>query len=149
MNDMVVEKLVQKVANMLEEISEINILVRRMTTQETLNRINERVDAIHTAFVQMEKKHAVDDQRLKELEEQTKLFAPALNELKEQIRIHIEADEANKNDMVVLKKNLYYSLNEIKTSVDKFSPGMKELKEQILASIVESDFWPVVLGIPA
>jgi chromosome segregation ATPase len=69
----VTEKLTQKVANMLEEMSEINILTRRLdSTKETLNRINERNDAIHAAIVHIEKGLKLDDKCLVALEAQTK-----------------------------------------------------------------------------
>lgn len=152
MNDIIMEKLVQKVANMLEEISEINILIRRLTpTQETLNRINERVDAIHTAFLQMEKKHAVDDRRLKELEEQTKLLEPALNQLKEQMKIQIDASTTIANDISTLTKGINETISETKASVNLFSLGvtnqMTALKGELLASIKNVKFWTFVFGI--
>jgi chromosome segregation ATPase len=73
MSDVVTEKFTQKVANMLEEMSEINILIRRLdSTKETLNKINERNDAIHGAIVHIEKSLKLDDKRLMALEAQTK-----------------------------------------------------------------------------
>lgn len=89
MSDLVVEKFTQKVANMLEEISEVNIVVRRQElTRETLNKINERIDAISRAIGQIEKGIGqiekgltLDDNRLKELEEQTKLLKQTLESL--------------------------------------------------------------------
>ena len=73
MSDVVTEKLTQKVANMLEEVSEINILIRRLdSTKETLNKINERNDAIHAAIVHIEKALKLDDKRIMALEAQTK-----------------------------------------------------------------------------
>ena len=84
MNDAVAEKLVQKVTNMLEEMSDLNIQVRRLTpTQETLNRINERIDAMNTAIMKIEKGVSLDEKRITELEEQTKSVQQTLNALKE------------------------------------------------------------------
>jgi hypothetical protein len=70
MGELVVEKLTQKVSNMLDEIGDVNILIRRLTpTQETLNRINERVDAVFAALKQLEKGVQLDEKRLAQLEE--------------------------------------------------------------------------------
>jgi len=64
MSEVVVEKLTQKVSNFLEEVSEVNMLIRRQEpTRETLNKINERVDAIATAIGQIEKGLKLDDSR--------------------------------------------------------------------------------------
>jgi uncharacterized phage infection (PIP) family protein YhgE len=79
MGDLVLEKLIQKVSNMLDEIGEVNILVRRMTpTQETLNRINERVDAVFGALSHLEKGVQLDEQKLAQLEEQISLLKEGL-----------------------------------------------------------------------
>jgi hypothetical protein len=54
-------------------VSEINILIRRLdSTKETLNKINERNDAIHAAIIHIEKGLKMDDKRLLQLEAQTK-----------------------------------------------------------------------------
>jgi hypothetical protein len=72
MREMVVEKLVQKVSNMLEEIGDVNLLIRRLTpTQETTNRINERVDALHGVLKQLEKGVTLDEMKLQHLEAPT------------------------------------------------------------------------------
>jgi septal ring factor EnvC (AmiA/AmiB activator) len=82
MNDAVAEKLVQKVINMLEEMSDLNIQVRRLTpTQETFNRINERIDAILGAIKQTEKGISNDEKRIAELENQTKSVDEILSKL--------------------------------------------------------------------
>lgn len=73
------DKLTQKVSNMLDEIGDVNILIRRMTpTQETLNRINERVDAVFGALKQLEKGVQIDEQKLVHLEEQISLLKQGL-----------------------------------------------------------------------
>jgi len=75
MGELVLDKLTQKVSNMLDEIGDVNILVRRLTpTQETLNRINERVDAVFGALKQLEKGVQLDEQKLAQLEEQIALL---------------------------------------------------------------------------
>ena len=69
------DKLTQKVSNLLDEIGDVNILVRRMTpTQETLNRINERVDAVFVVLKQLENGVQLDEKKLAQLEEQIALL---------------------------------------------------------------------------
>jgi prefoldin subunit 5 len=83
MTDMVVEKLVQKVSNMLEEMSDLNIQVRRLTpTQETLNRISERIDAMNTAIMKIEKGIQMDENRLDLLEAETKMIGTTMEEFR-------------------------------------------------------------------
>ena len=82
MNDAVAEKLVQKVINMLEEMSDLNIQVRRLTpTQETFNRINERIDAMLGAIKQIEKGISSDEKKIAELEKQTQSVETILGKL--------------------------------------------------------------------
>ena len=86
MSDLVVEQSTQKVVNMLEEMSEVNILVRRQSsTRETLNRINERIDAMHTAIGQIENGLKLDENKLVELEAQTKSLKQTLASLEKSI----------------------------------------------------------------
>ena len=100
MSDVVTEKLTQKVANMLEEMSEINILIRRLdSTKETLNKINERNDAIHAAIVHIEKGLKLDDKRLTALEEQAKSLAAQTTAL-------MEGLEAQKQQTALLRETL-------------------------------------------
>jgi predicted nucleic acid-binding Zn-ribbon protein len=83
MGELVVEKLTQKVSNMLDEIGDVNILIRRLTpTQETLNRINERVDAVFAALKQLEKGVQLDEKKLAQLEEQIALLKDWLESVK-------------------------------------------------------------------
>jgi chromosome segregation ATPase len=83
MSEIVVDKLVQKVSNMLEEISEVNLLIRRLTsTQETMNRINERMDALHGVLRQLEKGVTLDEMKLQQLETQTQALGEGLEALK-------------------------------------------------------------------
>ena len=83
MTDTVVEKLVQKVTNMLEEMSDLNIQVRRLTpTQETLNRISERIDAMNTAIMKIEKGVQVDENRLDLLETEAKRIGTTMEEFR-------------------------------------------------------------------
>jgi chromosome segregation ATPase len=73
MNDAVVEKMIQQVANLVGEVNDVNILVRRMSpSAETVNKIHERIDAMYTAIRQIEKELKFDEKRLNELGAQTK-----------------------------------------------------------------------------
>jgi chromosome segregation ATPase len=86
MGELVLDKLTQKVSNMLDEIGDVNILVRRLTpTQETLNRINERVDAVFGALKQLEKGVQLDEQKLAHLEEQIALLKQGLESVNRQL----------------------------------------------------------------
>lgn len=83
MGEMVFDKLTQKVSNMLDEIGEVNILIRRLTpTQETLNRIHERVDAVLGVLKQLEKGVQLDESRLQQLEEQSNLLKDGMEAVK-------------------------------------------------------------------
>jgi hypothetical protein len=82
MNDAVAEKLVQKVINMLEEMSDLNIQVRRLTpSQETFNRISERIDAMLGAIKQIEIGISSDEKKIAELEKQTQSVEQILGKL--------------------------------------------------------------------
>jgi uncharacterized phage infection (PIP) family protein YhgE len=97
MGEIVVEKLVQKVSNMLEEIGEVNILVRRLTpTQETTNRINERMDALHGVLKQLEKGVTLDETKLQQLEAQTTSLGEGLQLLKKMTEEQAKAAKESK-----------------------------------------------------
>ncbi len=82
MNDVVVEKLIQKVINMLDEMNDLNIQVRRLTpNQETLNRINERIDAILGSVKQIENGVSNDEKKIAELEKQTQSVETSLSKV--------------------------------------------------------------------
>jgi hypothetical protein len=88
MSDLVTEKLTQRVANLLEEVTEVNILIRRLdSTKETVNKINERNDAIHAAIVHIEKGLTLDDKRLIALEAQTAMLTSSLEAQKQQTEL--------------------------------------------------------------
>jgi hypothetical protein len=88
MSDVVTEKLTQKVVNLVEEVTEVNILIRRLdSTKETMNKINERNDAILGSIVQIEKGQKMDEKRLAQLEAQTKSLAVQTASLMEGLEI--------------------------------------------------------------
>jgi len=103
MNDVVAEKLVQKVINMLEEMSDLNIQVRRLTpSQETFNRINERIDAILGAIRQIENGISSDEKRIAELEKQTQLSREILTGLVESVfGLRSKAEEIKGNTYAI------------------------------------------------
>jgi hypothetical protein len=103
MTDAVVEKLVQKVTNVLEEMSDLNIQVRRLTpSQETQNRINERIDAILGAIRQIENGISHDKKRLAALDEQTQSANQTLAVLSELMgKLTKKADEISGNTYAV------------------------------------------------
>lgn len=106
MNDAVAEKLVQKVANMLDEMSDLNIQVRRLTPpQETLNRLNERIDAMHTAIMKIEKGINLDKERLTALEEQSKSVKQTFDALQElMLRLTQKTDESRRDMLAGIGK---------------------------------------------
>jgi len=129
MSDVVVEKLTQKVSNFLEEVSEVNMLIRRQEpTRETLNKINERVDAIATAIGQIEMGLKLDDSRLKELEEQTKSLKLTLASLGNSIA------------------GLAGNADTIRTAVMNIMSQINDLKERLDVSDFNQFRWLIILG---
>jgi len=107
MSDVVTEKLTQKVANLLEEVSEVNILIRRLdSTRETLNRINERNDAIHAAIVHIEKGLKLDDKRLIALEAQTRSLEAQTRSLEAQTAALMKGLEVQTQQTEILRQTL-------------------------------------------
>ena len=83
MSELVVERLTQKVSNMLEEMSDLNLLIRRLTpSQELLNKLNERVESVQTAVGEIEKVGQKHTGQLEGLEEQVKLLPAGIEQLK-------------------------------------------------------------------
>jgi chromosome segregation ATPase len=80
MNDVTAEKLVLKVTNLVEEVNDVNLLVRRIPPpQETINKIHERIEATQAAVREMKEamikfEEAIrgDQAATKELEKQAK-----------------------------------------------------------------------------
>ncbi|HLI92971.1 MAG TPA: hypothetical protein VKU83_05160 [Puia sp.] len=69
MNDIVAEKLVQKVTNLMDEVTDVNLLVRRIPPpQETINKISDRIDAIHVSVGEIAKGIEADQARIDVLE---------------------------------------------------------------------------------
>jgi chromosome segregation ATPase len=129
MSDVVVEKLTQKVSNFLEEVSEVNMLIRRQEpTRETLNKINERVDAIAMAIGQIEKGLKLDDSRLRELEEQTKSLKQTLASFGNSI------------------SGLAGNVDTIRTAVMNIMSQINDLRERLEVSDFNQFRWLIILG---
>jgi chromosome segregation ATPase len=95
MSEVVVDKLTQKVSNMLDEVSEVNLLIRRLPpAQETFNRIHERIDAIHVALKVFERGVQIDEEKLKHLEVQTLELKEGLREMGEQLEKQVQLFES-------------------------------------------------------
>src|SRR5580692_9349862 len=75
MNEMIVDKLVEKVINLIGEVNDVNLVVRGISPpQEVVNKIHERIDVLVAAIQQIEKKLVLDEGRLNALQEQTGLM---------------------------------------------------------------------------
>ena len=121
MGELVLDKLIQKVSNMLEEIADVNILIRRQTpTQETLNRINERVDAVFGSLKQLEKGVQLDENKLAQLEEQTALLKEGLAGIRKMAEDLV-------NSFVGISSELKASVQELEVKVDQLGELVKEL----------------------
>jgi DNA repair exonuclease SbcCD ATPase subunit len=148
MNDTVAEKLVQKVINMLEEMSDLNIQVRRLTpTQETFNRINERIDAILGAVRQIEKGIRHDEKRIAELEKQTEsadLKLAALCEWME--KLTKKADEISRNTFAV-KENAIAASSSNESRFEKNEIRFRQLESYLKKWFGEHKIALIVLAV--
>lgn len=152
------EKLTQKVVNMLEEVTEVNMLIRRLdSTKETLNKINERNDAILAASVQIEKGLNLDEKRLTALDLQTKSLAVQTASL-------MEGLEVQKHQTALLRETLEQqkrqseqfeqtarALNQVVHSQEARINGhttkvMAELKERMEAATYSQVKWLIIVG---
>ena|ERR1700743_1720319 len=128
MNEVIVEKFLQKMSNMMEEIAEVNLLVRRLTPpQETINRMYERIDAIHTGIMQIEKELILDEKRLKELEGQSKSIKDFIGSLEStlgSLRNFMDALQRSTND------KLYQTANTIDRNVAGHAKTIEEKLEK-------------------
>jgi chromosome segregation ATPase len=136
MTDMVVEKLVQKVANMLDEISDLNIQVRRLSpTQETLNRISERIDALHTAIIKIETEMSRDDERIADIHKGIEQVGTRLSRDEERLA-KWEDQTKSVNSSLAGLKNFIAGLEE---NVDRFRREMSEVQRTITAASSDSE----------
>jgi predicted RNase H-like nuclease (RuvC/YqgF family) len=85
MSEEMMLKLVESMNKLAAETVEVNMLIRRMDfNRDTLNKINERNDAMHAALIHIEKGLKLDDRRIIELEAQTGLLRETLEQQKKQ-----------------------------------------------------------------
>jgi regulator of protease activity HflC (stomatin/prohibitin superfamily) len=107
MNDVMVEKLIQKVINLTDEVNDVNIQVRRLSPpQEIINKIHERIDAIHAATGFIEQRLESDDKRLIELQHEASVLREEADKRAAELNLRLQ-EEADKRE-----KGLEQRLNE-------------------------------------
>ena len=151
MSDVVTEKLTQRVINLIDEVGDVNMLVRRLPpAQETLNRINERNDAIHAAIVHIEKGLKLDDKRLTALEEQAKSLEAALEIEKEQTKLLREAFEEQKNQSEQFKQTVQTLELVMRDLEGKINGHTAKLAEDLRGRIERATYlqvkWLIIVG---
>ena len=105
MNDIVAEKLAQKVANLIEEVTEVNLLVRRLSPpQETINKIHERIQIIQTGTVETTEKMKQNVTATQKLGEQAKTLQEGQNKMAQALEeavlsINYAANEMNRKSI--------------------------------------------------
>jgi chromosome segregation ATPase len=86
MNELVIEKLIQKVNTAIEELMNLNLLVRSLPPSvEIMNLLNTRIDAIQASIVQIERKISSDNQSIKQLQSQYPGILSAVEEMKDKV----------------------------------------------------------------
>ena len=151
MSDVVTEKLTQRVINLIDEVGDVNMLVRRLPpAQETLNRINERNDAIHAAIVHIEKGLKLDDKRLTVLEAQAKSLEAALEIEKEQTKLLRGALEEQKKQSEQFKQTVQ-TLELVMYSLEgKINGQTAKLAEDLRGRIESATYlqikWLIIVG---
>ncbi len=152
MSDVVTEKLIQRVANLIEEVTEINILIRRLdSTKETLNKINERIDATLASSVQIEKGLKMDDKRLIQLEAQTAALTTGLQAQKQQTELLRETLVQQKKESEQFEHTAR-ALNQVVLSQeDGISRHMtkkaEELKNGMETAHTSLVIWLIIVGV--
>lgn len=151
MSDVVTEKLTQRVINLIDEVGDVNMLVRRLPpAQETLNKINERNDAIHAAIVHIEKGLKLDDKRLTALEEQAKSLEAALEIEKEQTKLLREAFEEQKNQSEQFKQTVQTLELVMRDLEGKINGHTAKLAEDLRGRIERATYlqvkWLIIVG---
>ena len=145
------EKLTQRVINLIDEVGDVNMLVRRLPpAQETLNRINERNDAIHAAIVHIEKGLKLDDKRLTVLEAQAKSLEAALEIEKEQTKLLRGALEEQKKQSEQFKQTVQ-TLELVMYSLEgKINGQTAKLAEDLRGRIESATYllvkWLIIVG---
>ena len=141
MNDTVVEKLVQKVINLTEEVNDVNIVVRGITPpQAIVNKIHERIDALLAGIQQIEKKLDLETRRLKELEDQTKL-------LKEEVEFRKSAIHNVGDNIIKNNDALRQSFNTRVEAMDEYArKRFEKMGETFQSTFWTQKIWLIVLS---
>ncbi|HEV3325856.1 MAG TPA: hypothetical protein VG052_09625 [Puia sp.] len=141
MNDTVAEKLTQKVINLIEEVNDVNLVVRGIAPpQETVNRIHERIEAMYMAIKLIEKKLDLDEGRMKELEDQTKLLKGEMEFRKSTIH-SVEEKIIRNNDE--LGQSFY---NRLATMDDHARRRFEEMGKTFQSTFWTQKWWLIVLS---
>src|SRR5580692_9156751 len=132
MGELVMDKLTQKVSNMLDEIGDVNILIRRMTpTQETLNRINERVDAVFGALKQLENGVQLDEKKLAQLEVQNAFLKEGLESVKNMADELVYSFKGTAQELRASVQGLEVKMNQLGTSVKDYGEKSDDIRKRL------------------
>lgn len=129
---MVVEKLTQKVSNMLDEIGDVNILIRRLTpTQETLNRIHERMDSVYGVLKQLEKGVTLDEKKLEVLQMQTGTVRAGLESQTQILKDELSSAKRTTDSLVssfrAHSAGMEKAMSEVNVKLQKVADGLDRL----------------------
>jgi len=120
MNDVVAEKLTQKVTNMIDEVTDVNLIVRRIQPpQETINKIHERIDAMQAAVRQITEGMKEQVAAIKANEEAIKANEAAIKELEKRVKLIVEGQQAASKDLGNALGNMQYCADEMGRVVSK------------------------------
>jgi regulator of protease activity HflC (stomatin/prohibitin superfamily) len=158
MNDMIVEKLIQKVINLTDEVNDMNIQVRRLSPpQEIINKIHERLDAIHTAIGFIEQRLESDDKRLTALQHEDGVLREEADKRAAELNVRLkeEADQREKNLEQRInekadwrEKNQEYRLNVLGATLSRLSEELLLARNQTEAAIrsLKEGLWERIAG---
>jgi chromosome segregation ATPase len=86
MNEMIIEKLIQKINTAIEEVMNLNLLVRNLPPSgEMMNQLHTRINAMQASLAQMEKVVAKDNENVKVLQSHYGEVKAALNALQNEV----------------------------------------------------------------
>jgi predicted nucleic acid-binding Zn-ribbon protein len=141
MNDAVAEKLVQRVINLIEEVNDVNLVVRGITPpQAIVNKIHERIDILLAGIQQIEKKLNLDERRLTELENQTKSLKDEM-EVRKKAMSDMEQKIIKNN--AAMEQSFYARLE----TMDNHAQGrFKKMEETFQSTFWTQKWWLIVLS---
>jgi len=141
MNDLVVEKLVEKVISLTGEVNDVNMVVRGITPpQAIVNKIHERIDVILAAIQQIEKKLDLDEGRLTQLENQTKLLKEEMELRKRSIR---DMEEKIVRNNEALGESFY---SRLATMDDQVRRKFDEMGSTFQSTFRAQKWWLIILS---